>query len=229
LAGVLITRPDHAAAETARLVARLGFTPILAPMLLVTPRRWTRAPQPAQAILITSANAVPAIEACDRTIPVLAVGDATAARARASGFAQVLSAGRDAEALANLTRHSCHPDGGALLLASGAGQGMTLAAALRSAGFTVRRRVAYGTRAATELSAEAIEALDGTTLRHALFFSPATARAFVACMPRRAERLAEVEALAISPPTARALAPLPWLRIRIASHPNQDELVALLT
>lgn len=228
-AGVLITRPEPAAHDTARIVAQMGFDPILAPMLVVSTHRLPK-PRPAlQAILVTSANALAALESFDRATMLLAVGDATATRARQHGFQNVRSASGDAEALAALTAQCCTPHAGPLFLASGAGQGMALKTTLSDAGYSVVRRVAYGARPVRELSPAAIDALDGTTLRHALFFSSATASAFVACMLKRAARLEGVEALAISPPTARALAPLPWLRIRVASHPNQDELVALLT
>jgi uroporphyrinogen-III synthase len=226
---VLITRPEPAANETARIVAERGYNPVLAPMLTIAAHRLPRPKATHQAILVTSANALPALDNFDRGIPVMAVGDATAARAGKAGFTRVASAGRDAVALAGLVEQMCTPDGGPLYLASGAGQGATLASALRQSGFTVRRVVAYGAKPVRQLPQAAIDAIDGTTLRHAMFFSSATATAFVACIMGRAGRLEGVEALAISPSTARALAPLPWLRIRVASHPNQDELVALLT
>lgn len=228
-AGVLITRPEPAAHETAAIVARMGFAPVVAPMLVVSANRIPRPRRPLQALLVTSANALPALGAFDRTTMLLAVGDATADRARHAGFSDVRSAGRDSEALAELAARLCHPAQGPLFLASGASQGMALARTLREASFEVRRCVAYGARPVGTLPAAAIDALDGTTLRHALFFSSATARAFAACMLKRAGQLGGVEALAISSQTAAALASLPWLRIRVASHPNQDELVALLT
>lgn len=206
----------------------MGFAPVLAPMLVVSPHRLPTPRISLQAILVTSANALPALERFDRSTMLLAVGDATAAQARRHGFHTVHSAGRDAEALAALTTQCCTPAAGPLFLASGAGQGLALKTTLIRAGYSVLRRVAYGAKPAQELTPAAIDALDGTTLRHALFFSSATASAFVACVLKRARCLEGVEALAISPPTARALAPLPWLRIRVASHPNQDELVALL-
>jgi hypothetical protein len=37
-----------------------------------------------------------------------------------------------------------------------------------------------------------------------------------------------IEALSISHTTEAALKPLPWLRVRVASHPNQEELLKLL-
>jgi uroporphyrinogen-III synthase len=67
-----------------------------------------------------------------------------------------------------------------------------------------------------------------------MFFSADTARAFVRCIkthratPALLASLALVEALAISAQTADALSALQWRGIRVASHPNQDDLVALL-
>ena len=78
--GVLITRPEPGAAETARRVAALGWRPILAPALVLAPRPF--AAPPAQALLLTSRAAARALPPSDT--PVLAVGEATAAEARAA-------------------------------------------------------------------------------------------------------------------------------------------------
>src|SRR3954465_4216067 len=80
---VLITRPEPGAAETARRVAALGWRPILAPALVLAPRPF--AAPPAQALLLTSRAAARALPPSDSL--VLAVGEATAAEARARGFA----------------------------------------------------------------------------------------------------------------------------------------------
>jgi len=228
-AGVLITRPEAAAGETARIVAALGYRPVLAPMLVVAPTPWRRPPPRVQAIVVTSANALAALSGCCRATPVFAVGDATAARATAEGFTRVSSAGRDAAALADLVARHCAAADGALLLASGAGLGLELAADLRRRGFRVIRRVSYRSRPARQLSPGALAALACGEIHSAMFFSAASACAFIRCINDRASLLATVEALAISPPTARALAALPWRRIRVASNPNLDELVALLS
>jgi uroporphyrinogen-III synthase len=184
-----------------------------------------------QAVLVTSGNALPALPAGLLGTFLLAVGDATAAKARDRGFTNVASAGRDAAALAGLAADRCTPHAGALLLATGAGQGLDLAAALRTRGFRVRRRVAYAASPAAALPPTAIAALDDGSLRFAMFFSAATARAFVTCLSRACHPsvLAQVEAVAISRGTAAALAPLPWRRIRVASHPNHEAVLSLLT
>ncbi len=229
---VLVTRPDAEARETAARLEQLGWRPVLAPCIRIVPRlmRLDAEWRP-QAVLVTSGNAVAALPDRLHGAPLLAVGDATATRARAAGFVRVSSAGRDAAALAALVGLSCAPGGGPLLLAAGEGQGAALMQELRARGFRVLRRVAYAARPVRGLSAAARAALSGGGVAAALFFSPASAEAFAVALRRAgaAELLHPVTAAAISPATAAVLTPLPWRDIRVASRPNQDELLACLT
>jgi uroporphyrinogen-III synthase len=230
--GILITRPDAGGEATARRVAAMGFTPVLAPLLTVRMLGLSLPPATSfQAVLATSANAIPSLPASLHATPFLAVGDATADRARQAGFAVVRSAGRDAAALAALVAEACDPRAGSLLLASGRGQGLALAARLRDAGFRVLRRAVYAAVPATSLPDNAVAALRAKSVRAALFFSPATARVFVRLLPASLcpASLSDIDAIAISREAEAALAPLPWRRIRVASEPNQDRLLALLT
>ncbi len=222
---ILVTRPEPGATATARRLMERGHTAIVAPLLTIAPRTTTL--PAAQAILVTSANGLPAVLP---NLPVFAVGDATAAAARARGASNVTSAGRDAAALAELVRATCSPQAGPLLLLSGARQGLPLAATLRAAGFRVLRRVTYAVVPATTLPPAAINLLQNGS-GAALFFSPETAHIFVRLMKtlRPPASVTRLDALAISAATAAALAPLPWAHIRVASHPNQDALLALLT
>jgi uroporphyrinogen-III synthase len=209
----------------------MGLRPILAPMLEIVPLR-ARLPDPArlQAVLITSANALPALPGTYHALPLLAVGDATAARARAAGFLDVQSATGDVHALVSLVVARRDPAGPSLLLAGGKDRGADAAPALQERGFTVIRRSVYAAAPVPTLPGQARTALESGTVRAALFFSPATARAFArllrAALPP--ECVSRVDALAISRATEAALALLPWRRIRVASRPNQDELLALL-
>jgi len=226
---VLVTRPQPGAAETARRLLALGRTPVLAPMLEIVPLAADLPPaQQIQAVLATSGNALPALRG-HAALPLLAVGDATAARARACGFSVVSSAGGDARALAALAERLCDPAGLPLLLAGQQGQGHGLAQALRAAGFAVVHRSVYAARPAVALPEAARAALCAQKVDVALFFSAATAQIFVslaASLPP--ETFNRVESLAISPETAAALAALPWNGIRVAAAPNQDELLGLL-
>lgn len=229
--GIWITRPEPGGAETARRVAALGWRPILAPALVLAPRGF--AMPAAQALLLTSRAAARALAPAD--IPVLAVGEATAAEARARGFTRVEAAAGDAAALAAQAARRLDPAAGPLLLAVGAGYGAELAADLRAHGFRVLRRVAYAAAPAPALPPDAVAALkqDGEVVA-ALFFSPRSARCAMSLLKASgcAATAAKMEALAISPrvavAAARALAPLAWRAVQIADRPDQDALLALL-
>ena len=229
--GVLITRPEPGAGETAARVAALGLRPVIAPLLEIRLAR-PHLPPPSrlQAVLVTSGNAVAALPDSYRDVPLLAVGDATASRARDAGFGRVLSADGDARALAGLTARACQASGLPLLVASARRQGDELAADLRRRGFRVMRRVVYAAVPVASLPEPARDALAAGTVRAALFFSAETARHGVRLL-RRARlhaALGQVDALAIGQPAAVALQGLHWRRIRVATQPTQDAMLALL-
>lgn len=209
----------------------LGYNPVLAPLLVVQSRGVSLPPADrVQAILVTSGNAIPLLPSTHHSLPLLAVGEATAARARAAGFAQVSSADGDARALAGLTVRSCHPDRKPLLLVSGRGQGQGLASALRASGFRVVRRTVYAAVPVAVLPDDVRGAIEAGSVEAVLLFSAETARQCVRLLRGASLRDAvrSIEALAISQPTAMALRALPWRRIRVAERPNQDAMLAML-
>jgi uroporphyrinogen-III synthase len=229
--GVLITRPQPGAAETAARVAALGLRPVVAPLLEIRPLPANLpAPDRLQAILIASGNALPGLPADYHRLKLLAVGEASAIHARAAGFTQVLSADGDAEALATLASTHCTPNGLPLLLAVGRGQSLTLAAALRARDFRVIRRAVYVANPVRALPDQAIAALRAQSLGAALFFSAETARQFVRLLIRAGlgEAVREIDACAIGQPAATAIEALPWRRVLRAAKPTQDAMLALL-
>lgn len=225
--GVLITRPEPGASDTARRIAVLGLRPVLAPCLTIRLRP-LHVPAGVQAVLVSSGSAIPALPPALHGLPLLAVGDATAERARAAGFRDVSSADGDAAALAALAAERCAAHA-SLLLATGQGQGSRLAADLRRRGFRVHRRAVYAARPAARLPGPAQEALMAGGLRAALFLSAETARAFARVLPAALHpALAAVDALAIGQPAADALLHLPWRRVRVSAKPTLDSVLALL-
>ena len=223
---MLVTRAAGDALATAERVASLGFVPVVAPLFRV--RRFSPSvPEGVQAFLVTSGNAVAGLPL--RDVPVLAVGEVTAARALAAGFADVRSAGRDAAALAELVAGELEPRAGPVLLASGRGQGAAIAADLAGRGFQVVRRVFYAAVPVGGFPLAAERALTEGALSAAMFLSAETAAAFVRLLPPALlASLADVRALAIGKPAADALKPLPWREIRLAAAPTLDDVLALL-
>lgn len=230
-AGVLITRPDPGATETAARVAALGYRPVVAPLLEISRLNATLPPSGhVQAILATSGNAIPALPVSHRHLPLFAVGEATAELARAAGFVTVTSADGDSNALASLVVQSCVRSAGPLLFACGRDQGQALAGDLRARGFAVVRRVVYAATPPNVLPDTAREAFAAGSLTAALFFSAETARQCVRLLEaaRLQEAVRSVDALAIGRPAAVALQVLPWRQTRVAAQPNQDAMLALL-
>jgi uroporphyrinogen-III synthase len=225
--GVLVTRPAPGDAETAAAVAALGWQPVPAPALVLRATPPAALP-PAQALLLASRAAARALPPAP--LPVLAVGEGTAAEARARGFADVTAAEGDAAALAALAAARLDPGAGPLLLALGRGYGADLAAALRARGFRVIRRVVYAAHPATELPSAARDAIAAGRVAALLATSPRGARITVALLRRAglAEATHAMRALVLSPRIAQALAPLRFAAVELPARPDPALLPALL-
>src|SRR6516225_8578199 len=221
----LITRPREESEALAAALAARSIEALVEPLMEVhflapaTLDLWG-----VQAILCTSGNGVRAVARAsrERGVPLFAVGDATAARARAEGFAAVESAGGDVTDLIRLVAARLRPEEGALLHVAG-----DLAAALSERGFTVERNILYEARPVASLSTIAVSALRSEAIAFALFFSPRTAAVFarLAGDAGVADRCGRITALSISAAADAALAELPWLDRRVAERPNQAALL----
>lgn len=223
---VLITRPEEEYAETAALVAALGYQPVACPMMAIetVEAHFDDADQ-FQGLVFTSAAAIPPFcEQCDvRDLPVYTVGDVTAARARAAGFTQVRSAGADLAALETLLAE----EGLARLLHV---SGMDVVRALAVPGVTVERRVVYRAVLRTTLPEAARESLQHNQPRVVLFYSARAAQAFadVVKNERLTHQLMSSKALCLADSMVESLRALPWRGIRVATRPDRDGMQALL-
>jgi uroporphyrinogen-III synthase len=230
---VLITRPRDDAEALARMLADRGVDSLIEPLLRI-------ANLPAddlalngvQAILLTSANGARALAAATaaRSLPVLAVGSATAAAARDAGFTEVDVAGGDVAALAALAARRCDSRAGPLLHVSGSVVAGDLAGRLEAHGFTVLRAVLYEAHRVSALSNAAVAAVGDGAIDAVLLFSPRTAKAFVA-LAREANltaALASTQALCLSEAVAEAARAIAWREVRVAGRPDQAALLALV-
>jgi len=229
----LVTRPRDDAAELAAALAARSIEAVIEPLLEIHYR--SELPpglSGAQAVLCTSANGVRALARLgkDRTMPIFAVGDATAARARQEGFAAVESAGGDVDDLAHLVQQRLRPGDGRLVHVAGSAIAGDLAGGLRAAGFAVERIVLYEARPAAALSAATARALASGLIDFALFFSPRTAAAFIGLADKAGvtRALEHTAALSISAAADAALGGARFGERRIAAAPNQPALLAAL-
>ena len=229
----LVTRPRAEAVALAEALAMRGIEAVIEPLLEI---HYRDEPAPdladVQAVLCTSANGVRALARLsgERGVALFAVGEASAAQARAEGFSRVESAGGNVDDLARLVRQRLRPDARRLLHVAGSDVAGDLAGILREAGFTVDRVVLYDARPVPSLSAPTVAALRSGLIDFALFFSPRTAAVFV----RRAEHaelgaaLRNIAAVSISAAADRALGDVAFRDRRVADTPAQNALLAAL-
>jgi uroporphyrinogen-III synthase len=230
---VLVTRPSADALPLAGDLQRRGFDVLLQPLLRI---EFEDGPPPdvggVQALLFTSANGVRAFARRTdlRTLPVYAVGDATATAARAERFLFVASAGGDVSDLAALLQDRLDPAGGRLLHVAGSAVAGDLAGTLEAAGFTVDRLQLYTAQKTEALDPSIHSALAAGAVDAALFFSPRSAASFVSLVRDAALAGAceDIRAFALSAAVAEALSPVSWRAIAVAPEPTQESLLATL-
>ncbi|HXP04463.1 MAG TPA: uroporphyrinogen-III synthase [Stellaceae bacterium] len=229
----LITRPRAEAEALAVLLGERGIEAVIEPLIEIADGTMALPElDGVQAILCTSANGVRAMAraSVERRLPVFAVGDATAARARAEGFRHVESAGGDVEDLAYLVGRRLKPQDGKLLHIAGSTIAGDLAAALGAEGFTVERAVLYDASPAVALTSATVRAIGDGAFDFAVFFSPRTAAIF-ARLAEEAGVLAGLRltvAVSISAAADAMVADLPFRHRIIAEKPTQAALVACI-
>lgn len=219
---VLVTRAPADATATADAVRALGWRPRLAPLLSITPVPFDPAVfEGAQALLITSRNAVPAAPATFRNRPTFAVGAATGAALRAAGFVDVRTPADGAgAAMAAMAAADLDTAAGPIVHL----RGREVAGTVALPGFTLREAIVYAADPALALPEGALD----DDLAVVLLYSPRAAQAFATLCAAEADALAAVCALCLSPAVAEPVAGLPWRAIRIAPAPNEHALLGEL-
>jgi uroporphyrinogen-III synthase len=231
---LLLTRPEPDAQRTAAALRAQGHDVITAPLLRIEP-----APEaqfdtgPWAAILITSANAAPAVAAHARmtellALPIFAVGRRSADAMAAAGFADVTSADGNVSDLARLVTARLQPAAHLLYLA-GEDRSGDLAGDLRTRGFAVETVVIYRAVAATRLPPAAAQALTGG-VDGVLHFSRRSAEVFVDAARAAGvlESALQAAHYCLSAPIAEPLAKAGAADIRVAERPNEALLLALI-
>ena len=164
--------------RTGEALAARGHVPLVAPVLVVRPTGDALPEGPFDGLVLTSANAVPALQdaAALRGLPVFAVGARTAALAVRAGLGPVHAGPGDGIGLAALIRGTM-PRGARLLHAAGAERKREPAAALAAAGYRLATHVAYAAHALPALPEAVAAALGRGALDAALHYSRRSAAA----------------------------------------------------
>lgn len=232
---LLVTRPEPDATRTAARLEAIGHRVWVEPLLTVAfnppPQRL---PAPG-ALLVTSQNAVRALQSWPqaaewRDVPVFPAGPTTARALRDLGFTDVRSGATDAASLAEVVLRTLNTDTGPLVYPAARDRTGGLAGGLTAAGFDVRLVEAYRAEPVAALSPPVRAALDAAEIDGILLYSARTARALIEVAGRAgiAGALHHPACFVISPHVAEVVAGLGG-PLHIADHPDEDSLFALVS
>ncbi|MGE5539681.1 MAG: uroporphyrinogen-III synthase [Gemmatimonas sp.] len=234
---VLITRPADEADALAKRVEAMGFVPVIEPLISICALPGAKVDAfDIQAVVFTSANGVRALatasggESVSRTLPVFAVGTATAAAARAAGFQDVHEGQGTVEDLARVIAGNLPAQRGPILHVSGSVVARDLAPLLAASRHTVRRAVLYESVPAAALRSGTRRQIEAGAVGAALFFSPRTARTFVTLIEasRLQGAMRSIVSFGLSAAVSDALTSLPFARVVTAARPTTDALLESL-
>ena len=218
---LLILRPLDGALQTERRAQERGLQTVVDPLFSVEPVAWSGpAAQDFGALLLTSANAVASGGAeldAYKSLPVLAVGEATAVAAEKAGFAIEKTGTSNAQALLD----SLAEDRYRRILWLAGEQHSQLDAGQRELHIIPvyrSRAVALGEKAVACLQRETV----------ILLHSARAARHLVAELERLRIKRDRHHTLAFSAKVAEA-AGEGWRSLQIAAHPDDDALLSLAT
>jgi uroporphyrinogen-III synthase len=226
---VWVTRAEPGAGETAAKLGELGLKALIEPV--IETRELEASPMPCgpfDAIAFTSAAAVrlAAGRMADRSLPVFAVGDATARLARDLGWGDVGSANGNVEDLAVLiasasdARIVLHP--GARVAAG------DLSGALESQGQKVVSWPLYETLERAEPSAGLLRRLSSDGVHGVLVHSPSAARALANWLSPWCG-LPHARLFALSGPCIRPLEGVSFREIHISPFPREAALLKVVS
>lgn len=232
---LLVTRPHAQAEETAARLRALGHAVLLAPVLeIVADPEVSLDPDGADLVVLTSRGAVQALRGHPGLrlvtgLPTLAVGEATAAAARAAGFSDVRAAGGDLFSVAEAIEADPNRPRTVLHLA-GRDRSGDLAALLAAAAVAVLTRVCYRAEAAKALPADAVAALREGEIDAVLSFSPRSATTLVALATADGlgPAVAGLRHFCLSEAVAAVFQGAGASRIEVAETPDQEALLRLI-
>jgi uroporphyrinogen-III synthase len=231
---LLVTRPRPDGERTAAALRERGHEVLLAELLRIEAVSDAQpGPGPWSGVILTSANAVRAIEQHPRRAELLrlaayAVGRRTADAARAAGFRQVTSADGDAQDLVRLLRAGGIR--GPLLHLAGEDRAADLGGALSAIGAAVETVVVYRAVKADRLPPPVEAALRAGTVDGILHFSQRSAAVYLDCAKQAGLLDSALSPFhyCLSQQVAAPLEAAGASRIAVAARPEEALLIGLV-
>ena len=230
---VLVTRPEPGALRTAGLLEAQGFQPLLLPLTETVALVVEAHPGNAVAVAVTSANAVrhapKELIAALAALPCHAVGKRTAEACRAVGFSSVSEGPGDATALADAVAGDLA--GKSIVYLCGCVRFPAFEARLAAADVRVKAVETYDTVEIDYDDADVLARLSNEPVEAVLLYSAKASAVFTKLIGRPAlSHLFETtKFLSLSARVAAPLERTAGRSIRVASQPDEDALLGLLS
>jgi uroporphyrinogen-III synthase len=236
MASVLITRPRASTEHLAQHIQGLGYEPVIEPLLSIAALHEDLPPGlKFDAVMITSGNAVTALEGREGGIPPLlglpcyCVGPRTEAKAKEFGFSLTESSSSDGVELAHLIAGKFKKPGSVLHIA---GKNIDRKAdhELRHQGFTVTVWPVYEAHPVIAFSPPVLQRFRTRNIDAVIAYSPRTARVLLKLITDNAlgSCCTSIAAICLSQSVADILKPVGWRHIAAPPLPTEDGVVACL-
>ncbi|MBR0898632.1 uroporphyrinogen-III synthase [Bradyrhizobium tropiciagri] len=234
---ILVTRPHPDSDATLAALRQRGFEALAAPVLRFEPLPFHDDDADYDAVVLTSANALRALDlAASRLLrlPLFAVGAHTADAARAAGFDKVIVAKGDAVSLRDLVLARVKAGeleaSATLLYLAGADLSRDLAGELSERGLSVVTQTTYRMAPVAAFPREVSDAFMANRITAVLHYSRRSAQAFLDAI--RADGI-EISALAlpqccISAAVASVLHDAGATKVVVAARPDEAALLEAL-
>jgi uroporphyrinogen-III synthase len=229
---VLVTRPQPGASRTAARLEASGFAPFVLPLTETVPLGVSLPQGDVAALIVSSANAIRHAPAKLFSLysgkPVFAVGDETAAAAKAAGFADVRSSAGNAADLARDVAAGL-PAGSPTVYLCGRVRLDTLEAQLAGRGLDVLPVETYDTHERLPSQQELAMLDAGGPIGATLVYSAKGAASLARLVsPRAGTMFRNTAFICISPRVARELGDVASGSVMAAETPDEDAMFDLL-
>lgn len=230
MSNFLITRPIAEAEKTGAKLERMGYRAIYAPMLRVEPISF-EIPEDERTLIVTSLNGARygLANIGNKSRPIFAVAEKTAAEARALGFNNITVGPGTARQLVPLLLECGLTQKRAYTHLCGSVISYNIASVLRDAGLDAENTVTYQTLPNRVFSPSVEEEIEMGEIENVLFYSPRTATIFEEAISENNKHdwLPKLNAYCLSNRIADELLG-PWKSISAAVLPTEKALLSLL-
>ena len=225
---LLLTRPYEDSLSLATKLEALNVKTLISPVLTLQYFQDIVFPHNYFTAIVTSRHAIRALalNTMERSMPIIAVGDATAEMAEKLGFYRVFHGENSAKSLINFILEKV-PTSQPLIYAHGKTIKYYLHDILEEEGYSIQNIVVYDAVGRTEMAPDIIEALKTNQLTHVAFFSERSVQIFLQQLQHhKIEGVAQhLETIAFSQDIAQQLFGSRWKGVHVLEYPSLNSFL----